>query len=166
MGYIMKLEEWIWEMLLIGEFRNCYPIYYPKCQTSRCIKEIFPLFCMFEKCDLVLGRKNMNYKYLKTKCSRKYLYIRVSLPEYEGKSYYKYGFHCLLKVVFAIYFWIFSSCTLSKNLKIEIYRTIILLVLCGCETSSFTLRKPCIYWYWGYLRTECWGEYLNPGEVE
>jgi hypothetical protein len=31
---------------------------------------------------------------------------------------------------------------LSKNLKIEIYKTIILYdVLCGCETWSFTLRK-------------------------
>jgi len=31
---------------------------------------------------------------------------------------------------------------LSKNLKIKIYRTIILLVvLCGCETWSLTLRE-------------------------
>jgi hypothetical protein len=35
-----------------------------------------------------------------------------------------------------------SSSLLSKNLKIEIYRSIILLVvLCGCETWSLTLRK-------------------------
>ena len=35
-----------------------------------------------------------------------------------------------------------SSRLLSKNLKIKIYRTIILpVVLCGCETWSFTLRE-------------------------
>ena len=30
---------------------------------------------------------------------------------------------------------------LSKNIKIEIHRTVILLVLCGCETLSFTLME-------------------------
>ena len=35
-----------------------------------------------------------------------------------------------------------SSSLLSKNLKIKIYRTVILfLVLCGCETWSLTLRE-------------------------
>ena len=35
-----------------------------------------------------------------------------------------------------------SSCLLSKNIKIKIYRTIILpVVLYGCETWSFTLRE-------------------------
>jgi hypothetical protein len=35
-----------------------------------------------------------------------------------------------------------SSCTLSKNLKIKIYKTVILpVVLCGCETWSLMLRK-------------------------
>ena len=35
-----------------------------------------------------------------------------------------------------------SSSLLSKNLKIKIYRTIILsFVLCGCETWSLTLRE-------------------------
>jgi hypothetical protein len=36
-----------------------------------------------------------------------------------------------------------SSRLLSKNIKIKIYRTIIILpiVLYGCETSSLTLRK-------------------------
>jgi len=29
----------------------------------------------------------------------------------------------------------------SKNIKIKIYRTIILFVLCGCETWSLTLRE-------------------------
>jgi hypothetical protein len=33
---------------------------------------------------------------------------------------------------------------LSKNIKIKIYRTIILqVVLCGCETWSLTLREEC-----------------------
>jgi len=35
---------------------------------------------------------------------------------------------------------LFSS-LLSKNIKIKTYRTIILLVLYGCETWSFTLRE-------------------------
>jgi len=34
-----------------------------------------------------------------------------------------------------------SSSVLSKNLKIKIYRTIILPVVFGCETWSLTLRK-------------------------
>jgi len=33
------------------------------------------------------------------------------------------------------------KCLLSKNLKIKIYRTIILPVLYGCETWSLTLRE-------------------------
>ena len=37
---------------------------------------------------------------------------------------------------------LFSSSLLPKNLKIKIYRTIILPVfLCGCETWSLTLRE-------------------------
>jgi hypothetical protein len=35
-----------------------------------------------------------------------------------------------------------SSCLLSRNLKVKIYKTIILpVVLCGCETWSLTLRE-------------------------
>ena len=36
-----------------------------------------------------------------------------------------------------------SSSSLSKNMKIKIYRTIILLVLCGCETWLLTVREEC-----------------------
>jgi hypothetical protein len=37
-----------------------------------------------------------------------------------------------------------SFSLLSKNIKIRIYRTVILLVvLCGCETWSLTLREEC-----------------------
>jgi hypothetical protein len=37
-----------------------------------------------------------------------------------------------------------SSSLLSKNVKIKIYRTIILLVVVhGCETWSLTLREEC-----------------------
>ena len=36
---------------------------------------------------------------------------------------------------------ILSSSLLSKNVKIKIYRTIILPVLYGCETWSLTLRE-------------------------
>ena len=39
---------------------------------------------------------------------------------------------------------ILSSSLLSKNIKIKIYRTIILnVVLHGCETWSLTLREEC-----------------------
>jgi len=34
-----------------------------------------------------------------------------------------------------------SSSLLSKNLNIKIFRTIILPVLCGCETWSLTIRE-------------------------
>jgi hypothetical protein len=36
-----------------------------------------------------------------------------------------------------------SSSLLSKNLKIKIYRTIMLPVLYGCETWLLTLREEC-----------------------
>jgi len=36
-----------------------------------------------------------------------------------------------------------SSSLLSKNIKIKIYRTILPVVLCGCETWSLTLREEC-----------------------
>jgi hypothetical protein len=40
-----------------------------------------------------------------------------------------------------------SSSLLSKNLKIKIYRTIILpVVLYGCETWSLTLSEECKLW--------------------
>jgi hypothetical protein len=37
---------------------------------------------------------------------------------------------------------VLSSCLLSRNIKVKIYKTIILpVVLHGCETWSFTLRE-------------------------
>jgi hypothetical protein len=37
-----------------------------------------------------------------------------------------------------------SSLLLSRNVKVKIYRTMILaVVLCGCETWSLTLREEC-----------------------
>ena len=50
---------------------------------------------------------------------------------------------------------ILSSSLLSKNLKIKIYRTIILpVVLYGCETWSLTLRV---------FENGCLGEYMGLG---
>jgi hypothetical protein len=41
-----------------------------------------------------------------------------------------------------IRFRVFLSCRLlSRNVKVKIYKTIILPVLCGCETWSLTLRE-------------------------
>jgi hypothetical protein len=52
-----------------------------------------------------------------------------------------------------------SSCLLTKNLKIRIYRNIILpVVLYGCETWSLTLREEHRL---RVLRTGCWGGYLD-----
>jgi hypothetical protein len=40
-----------------------------------------------------------------------------------------------------------SSCLLSRNVKVKIYKTIILpVVLYGCETWSFTLREGHRHW--------------------
>ena len=52
-----------------------------------------------------------------------------------------------------------SSRLLSKNLKIKIYRAIILpVVLYGCETWSLTLRKERRLRVFGI---GCWGKYLD-----
>jgi hypothetical protein len=60
---------------------------------------------------------------------------------------------CRLKAGNACYYSvqiILSSRRLSKNLKIKIYKTIILpVVLYGCETWSLTLKEECRL---GYLK--------------
>jgi hypothetical protein len=57
-----------------------------------------------------------------------------------------------------------SSRFLSKNIKMKIYRTIILPVLLyGCDTRSFTLRETID---WGCLRTGCGGEYLDRRDMK
>jgi hypothetical protein len=51
-----------------------------------------------------------------------------------------------------------SSKQLSKNIKIKIFRTIILLVvLYGCETWLLTLREECGL---TVFENGCWGEYI------
>jgi hypothetical protein len=57
------------------------------------------------------------------------------------------------------------SCRLlSKNVKIKIYKTIILpVVQYGCETWSLALRGNIVR---GCLRTGCWGEYLDRREMK
>jgi hypothetical protein len=50
-------------------------------------------------------------------------------------------FATLVKVIFSVQN-ILSSCLISKNLKIKIYKTVILpVVLYGCETWSLTLKE-------------------------
>jgi hypothetical protein len=52
------------------------------------------------------------------------------------------------------------SSLLSKSVKTEIYRTIILpVVLCGCETWSLTWREECRL---RVSRIRWWGGYLGP----
>ena len=67
------------------------------------------------------------FKYLGTTLTN-----QNSIPE-EIKSRLRSGNAC--------YHSSLSSRLLSKNLKTKIYRTIILLVLYGCETWSLTLRE-------------------------
>jgi len=53
-----------------------------------------------------------------------------------------------------------SSTLLSKNIKIKIYRTIILpIVLCGCEAWFLTLREECRLRVCGSKRDEVTGEW-------
>ena len=70
--------------------------------------------------------------------------------------------------IFFIYIYIFtcsstvqnllSSSLLSENMKIQVYRTVIFPVVCGCETC-------CWHWGrnigWGCLRIGCLGEHLG-----
>ena len=57
----------------------------------------------------------------------------------ENKCRLKAGYSCYYSVQTLL-----SSRLPSKNLKIKIYKTIILsVVLYGCETSSLTLREEC-----------------------
>jgi len=71
------------------------------------------------------------FKYLGTTLTH-----QNSIPE-EIKSRLRLGNACYHSVQYLL-----SSRLLSKNLKIKIYRTIILLVvLYGCETWSLTLRE-------------------------
>jgi hypothetical protein len=69
----------------------------------------------------------------------------------------------ILKLANACYYSVqnlLSSTLLSKNLKIKIYRTIILpVVLYGCEAWSLTLREECRLKF--CLRIGCWGECLG-----
>jgi hypothetical protein len=59
-----------------------------------------------------------------------------------------------------IWFSLLSSRLLSRNVKVKIYRTIILpVVLYGCESWSLTVREET------RLRTGFYGEYLDLREM-
>jgi len=71
------------------------------------------------------------------KISKSYFSLNVNYIQEEIKSRLKSGNACYHSVQNLL-----SSSLISKNLKIKIYRTIILLVvLYGCETCSLTLRE-------------------------
>ena len=56
------------------------------------------------------------------------------------------GIKCRIKAGNSCYYSVqtlLSSRLLSKNLKIKIYKTILPVVLYGCETWSLTLREEC-----------------------
>ena len=79
-------------------------------------------------------------------------YEKVITFKYLGSSMINQNFileeiKCRLKAANSCYYSVqtlLSSRILSKNLKIKIYKTIILpVVLYGCETWSLTLREEC-----------------------
>ena len=88
------------------------------------------------------------FKYLGTT-----LTDHISIQE-EIKSRLKLGNACYHSVQNLL-----SSRLLSKNLKIKIYRNIILpVVLYGCETGRWHWGRNA---GWGCSRIGCWGEYLD-----
>ena len=90
------------------------------------------------------------FKYLGTTCTHQ------NFIQEEIKSRLKSGNACYQSVQNLL-----SSRLLYKNLKINIYRTIMLpVVLYGCETWSLTMREK---HSWGRLRIGCWGEYFGLG---
>jgi hypothetical protein len=72
----------------------------------------------------------------------KFKYVRTTLTDQNGmheesKSTVNSGNACYHSVQSLL-----PSCLLSRNVKVKIYKTIILpVVLCGCETWSLTLRE-------------------------
>ena len=73
------------------------------------------------------------FKYLGT------LLTNQNYIQEENNSRLKSGNACYLSV-----HNILSSSLVTKNIKVEVYRTIILpIVLYGCETWSITLREEC-----------------------
>jgi len=89
-------------------------------------------------------RHNMQIDNTAFESAEKFKYLKTTLTnqnsiQEEIKSRLKSGNACYHLVQNLL-----SSSLLSKNLKIKIYRTIILpIVLYGCETWSLTLREEC-----------------------
>jgi len=85
-----------------------------------------------------LHNRKANKKGEEFKCLGKNLTNQNYLQE-ESKSKLKSGNACYHSVQNLL-----SSSLLSKNLKIKIYRTIILpVVVSGCETWLLTMREEC-----------------------
>jgi len=102
----------------------------------------------FSKRKTLLNTKYVFWCFLQ-RFSDIFLSLNQNSIQEEIKSRLKLGNACYYLVQNLL-----SSSLLSKNLKIKIYRTIILpVVLYGCETWSLTLREER---NWG-----CWGEYLG-----
>jgi hypothetical protein len=96
--------------------------------------------------DILCSERVEEFKYLGTTLTN-----QNSIQE-EVKSRLKSGNACYYSVQNLL-----SSRLLSKNLKIRIYRTIILpVVLYGCESWHWRSNVG-----WGCLRIGCWGEYLG-----
>ena len=83
----------------------------------------------------------------------------------------------MFRILYCLYIWnLLSSSLLSRDLKIKIYRTIILPVaLYGCETWSLTLReerrlrvfeKRVLRRVFGSKRDEVTGEWRKPHNEE
>ena len=88
-----------------------------------------------------------DFKYLGTS------FTNQSYIQEEIKNRLKSGHACYLSVQNLL-----SSSLLSKNLKIKMYRTIMLPIVHRCETWSLTLREERRL---RVFRIRCWGEYLG-----
>ena len=137
----MLFDSVLWLVTLSVWWHSCTSVTYGFDQTARRSHNIKIDNSSFERVE--------GFKYLGTN-----LTYQNSIQE-EIKSRFKPGnasYHSVQNIL--------SSSLLSKNLKIKIYRTIILpVVLYGCETWSLTHwgRNLC----WGCWRIGCLGEYLG-----
>jgi hypothetical protein len=103
-----------------------------------------------QKCGMKLANRSFEgmaeFKYLGTTVTEQYwLHEEINSRLNSGNACYRLVQSLL------------SSCLLSMNLKVKIYKTIILpVVLCGCESWSLTLREKHCLRVFGPERDEEW----------
>jgi hypothetical protein len=92
--------------------------------------------------EWILGRQSINIGNRSYESVAKFRYLGTTLTDQncineEIKSRLNSGNACYHSVQILL-----SSCLLSRNVKVKLYKTIILpVVLCGCETWSVMLKE-------------------------